>query len=127
MSSPINQHNVCFPPADDSVRHIRNEIAKTKDFLQSCKDFATIGTDEIASGDLMKQLIDKERTLKIEYAKKMHVTKDGKPKEITRNGKCFRTYIDRKTRIGATTVEGLYINKEQVCLLAPNCYKRFYD
>lgn len=36
-------------------------------------------------------------------------------------------YYSKPSELFARFVEGLYINKEQVCLLAPNCYKRFYE
>ena len=36
-------------------------------------------------------------------------------------------YYSKPTELFARFVEGLYINKEQVCVLAPNCYKRFFE
>lgn len=36
-------------------------------------------------------------------------------------------YYSKPTELFARFVEGLYINKEQVKLLAPNCTKRFYE
>lgn len=36
-------------------------------------------------------------------------------------------YYSKPTELFARFVEGLYINQEQVKLLAPNCYKRFFE
>ena len=36
-------------------------------------------------------------------------------------------YYSKPTELFARFVEGLYINKEQVCAIAPNCYKRFFE
>ena len=39
----------------------------------------------------------------------------------------LKKYYTKPTELFARFVEGLYINSKQVELLAPNCYKRFFD
>ncbi len=39
----------------------------------------------------------------------------------------LKKYYSKPTELFARFVEGLYINPQQVKILAPNCYKRFFD
>ncbi len=92
---------------------IKEELKKTEETIKkislSRESFDIMGVDETTFETIMRDLSNKQRTLKIEYAKQKHVTKDGKPRMVTPNGKYFKTYLPDKTTVRAKTVDEVYL------------------
>lgn len=97
----------------ESIKDIISELKKVRDTMQKIlsdrETFVIMGMDEIVLSEKMSNLKDKERNLKIEYVKKVHVTKEGKEREITLNGNLYRTYLPDRTPVRAKTLEGVYL------------------
>ncbi len=78
--------------------------------LSDSSNFAIMGFDGITLQNAMRNLRDKERTLKMEYAKKMHVKNDGSPRSISQDGKgLYFTKTKDKDKFSAKTIEDLYV------------------